>query len=62
MPDGEPDLDVLLDHASGMSSASRKLADSVFTLITDHEARRRGLELVELLVGLKMDIVTAMAA
>lgn len=61
MPDGEPDLDVWLDHASGFSSENRRRAGSLLDLITVEESRRRGLELVELLIGLKMDVVTAMA-
>ena len=59
--DGEPDLDVWLDHASGFSSESRRTAGALLDRITDEEARRSGLELVELLIGLKMDAVTAMA-
>ena len=61
MPDGEPDLDVWLDHASGYSSEDRRRAGALLDLITVEESRRLGLELVELLIGLKMDIVTAMA-
>ncbi len=61
MPDGELDFDVLLDQASGLSSASRKTADGVFALIAADDLRKLGLELVELLVGLKMDITTTMA-
>ena len=61
MPDGEPDLDVWLDHASGYSSDDRRRAGALLDLITVEESRRLGLELVELLIGLKMDIVTAMA-
>ncbi|MDE0419893.1 MAG: HD domain-containing protein [Gammaproteobacteria bacterium] len=60
-PDGEPDLDVWLDHASGFSSESRRTAGALLDRITDEAARRSGLELVELLIGLKMDAVTAMA-
>ena len=61
MPDGEPDLDVWLDHASGYSSEDRRRAGALLDLITVEESRRLALELVELLIGLKMDIVTAMA-
>lgn len=60
-PDGEPDLDVWLDHASGFSSETRRAAGALLDRITDEEAQRFGLELVELLIGLKMDAVTAMA-
>ena len=60
-PEGEPDLDVWLDHASGFSSESRRAAGALLDRISDREARRLGLELVELLIGLKMDAVTAMA-
>ena len=61
MANGEPDIDVWLDEASGFSSASRKTAVAVFDLIASHESRKPGLELVELLLQLKMDIVTVMA-
>ena len=61
MPDGEPDLDVWLDRASGFSSQDRRRAGALLDLITGEESRRLGLELVELLIGLKMDSVTAMA-
>ena len=61
MPDGEPDLDAWLDHASGFSSRSRRRAGALLDLISREESRRLGLELVELLIGLKMDSVTAMA-
>ena len=60
MPDGEPDLDVWLDQASGFSSKSRRRAGALLDLISGEESRRLGLELVELLIGLKMDSVTAM--
>ena len=61
MPDGEPDLDVWLDQTTGFSSESRRRAGALLDLITGEESRRLGLELVELLIGLKMDSVTAMA-
>ncbi len=61
MPDGEPDLDVWLDHASGFSSDSRRRAGALLELVTVREPRRLGLELAELLIGLKIDIVTTMA-
>ena len=61
MPDGAPDLDVWLDHASGFSSKNRRKAGAVLDSIDGEESRRFGLQLVELLIGLKMDIVTAMA-
>ena len=61
MPDGEPDLDVWLDQASGFSSKSQRRAGALLDLISVEESRRLGLELVELLIGLKMDSVTAMA-
>ena len=61
MPDGEPDLDVWLDQASGFSSQSRRRAGALLDLISGAESRSLGLELVELLIGLKMDSVTAMA-
>ena len=61
MPNGEPDIDVWLDEASQFSATSRKRAVAVFDVITDDQSRRLGLELVELLLELKMDIVTVMA-
>ena len=61
MANGEPDIDIWLDQASGFSAASRKTALSVYERIAGHESRQPGLELVELLLQLKMDIVTAMA-
>lgn len=61
MANGEPDIDIWLDEASGFSSVSRKMAVAVFDLISKHDSRRPGLELVELLLQLKMDIVTVMA-
>ena len=61
MANGEPDIDIWLDEASGFSSTSRKTAVAVFNLIASHESRKPGLELVELLLQLKMDIVTVMA-
>ncbi|MCY4060675.1 MAG: HD domain-containing protein, partial [Gammaproteobacteria bacterium] len=60
-PDGEPDLDAWLDQASGFSSKGRRRAGALLVLIAGEESRRLGLELVELLIGLKMDSVTAMA-
>ena len=61
MANGEPDIDIWLDQASGLSSASRKTALAVYDCIAGRESRRLGLELVELLLPLKMDIVTVMA-
>ena len=61
MANGEPDIDIWLDQASGLSSASRKMALAVYDRIIGRESRRPGLELVELLLQLKMDIVTIMA-
>ena len=60
-PDGETDFDVLLDRASGLSSARRKTAEQIFALIADEDSRKRGLEVVEQLLGLKMDVVTVIA-
>ena len=61
MANGDPDIDIWLDEASEFSSTSRKTAVTVFRLIASHESRKPGLELVELLLQLKMDIVTVMA-
>lgn len=60
-PNGEPDLDIWLDRASNLSSARRRQAVRVFELVTNEAARRPGLMLVELLLQLRMDIVTVMA-
>ena len=61
MANGEPDIDIWLDEASRFSSVSRKTAVGVFNLIACHESRKPGLQLVELLLQFKMDIVTVMA-
>lgn len=61
LPNGEPDLDIWLDRASNLSSARRRQAVRVFGLVTGEAARRPGLMLVELLLQLRMDIVTVMA-
>ena len=61
LPDGAPDLDVWLDHASGFSSKNRRKAGALLDSIDGEESRKFGVQLVELLIGLKMDIVTAMA-
>ncbi len=61
MANGEPDLDVWLDEASRFSASSRQRAVRVFDLIEDADSRRPGLALVELLLELKMDILTIMA-
>lgn len=58
---GEPDLDMWLDRASGLSSASRKTAVRVLDSVAAPAARQPGLMLVELLLQLRMDIVTVMA-
>lgn len=60
-PDGEPDLDVWLDHAPVFSPESRRQAVALLDRIKGDEARRFGLELVELLIDLRMDSATAMA-
>lgn len=61
LPSGEPDLDMWLDRASGLSSTSRKKAVRVLDMVTAPAARQPGLMLVELLLQLRMDIVTVMA-
>ena len=61
LPSGEPDLDMWLDRASGLSSASRRTAVRVLDSVTAPTARQPGLMLVELLLQLRMDIVTVMA-
>ncbi len=61
MPNGEPDIDVWLDEASDSSTTIRNTVVALFNLITDEAARKSGLELVELLLELKVDIVTVMA-
>ena len=61
LPNGEPDMDVWLDRACRHAPASRMSAVRVFGLIAAGESRQKGLHLLELLLQLKMDIVTAMA-
>lgn len=61
LPNGEPDLDLWLDEASGQEAERRRCAVSVFDLVRKDAVRKPGLELVELLIELKMDLVTAMA-
>ena len=61
LPNGEPDVDIWLDRASGMSSASRRTAVRVLDMVTAPAAREPGLMLVELLLQLRVDIVTVMA-
>lgn len=61
LPNGEPDLDMWLDRASGLSSAKRRQAVAVFKMVSDPAARTPGLMLVELLLQLRLDIVAVMA-
>ena len=61
LPNGEPDIDVWLDQASGFSAENRATAVALFELLGDDEVREPGLELVELLLQLRMDFVTVMA-
>ena len=61
LPSGEPDVDMWLDRASGLSSASRQTAVRVLDMVSAPIARKSGLMLVELLLQLRMDIVTVMA-
>lgn len=60
-PDGEPDIDVWLDQASGFSTENRVAAVGLLELLSDSETREAGLELLELLLRLRMDFVTVMA-
>ena len=61
LPNGEPDVDMWLDRASGLSSAKRRQAVAVFKLVSAPAARTPGLMLVELLLQLRLDIVAVMA-
>ena len=61
LENGEPDLDIWLDHACQRAPESRKAAMAVFDLVPPGESRQQGLQLVELLLQLKMDVVTLMA-
>ena len=60
-PNGEPDIDVWLDQASGFSTENRVAAVGLLELLSDAETREAGLELLELLLRLRMDFVTVMA-
>ena len=61
LPNGEPDIDVLLDHASGFSVENRATAVELLGLLVNDASREQGLELVELLLMLRMDFATVMA-
>ena len=61
LPNGEPDIDVWLDLASGFSAENRATAVALLDRISDDESRGPGLELVELLLKLRMDFATVMA-
>ena len=61
LPNGEPDIDVWLDLASGFSAENRATAVALLDRIGDDEARTPGLALVELLLKLRMDFATVMA-
>ena len=61
LANGEPDVDLWLDGASGVASDSREMARTVLDLVPEGEARAFGLALFELLWQLKMDVVTVMA-
>lgn len=61
LANGEPDIDVWLDQASGFSVANRATAVGLLDLLTDDASRAPGLELVELLLKLRMDFATVMA-
>ena len=61
LPNGEPDIDVWLDLASGFSAENRATAVALLDRIGDDESRTPGLELVELLLKLRMDFATVMA-
>lgn len=61
LENGEPDLDIWLDHACRRVPASRAAAVRVFAQIEAGEEREKGLQLVELLLQLKMDAVPVMA-
>ena len=61
LPDGEPDIDVWLDQASGFSVENRATAVALLDLLGDDASRELGLELLELLLQLRMDFTTVMA-
>ena len=61
LANGEPDVDLWLDGASGVASDGREMARTVLDLVPAGEARTFGLALFELLWQLKMDVVTVMA-
>ena len=61
LPNGEPDIDVLLDQASGFSVENRATAVALLRLLVNDGSREQGLELVELLLMLRMEFATVMA-
>ena len=61
LPNGEPDIDVWLDQASGFSVENRATAVALLDLLADDASRESGLELLELLLNLRMDFTTVMA-
>ena len=58
---GEPVMDVWLGAIAGSSPSSRRRVCETFAAVTEPEARRLGLELAELLLGLRMDAHSVMA-
>lgn len=61
LANGEPDIDVWLDQASGFSVENRATAAAFLDLLADDASRAPGLALVELLLKLRMDFATVMA-
>ena len=60
LANGEPDFDLWLDEIRDIDSAGRREAHRLLAMLSG-EPRARGIELVELLVGLQVDLVTVMA-
>lgn len=60
LANGEPDFDLWLDEIRDIDDPGRRSAHRLLAMISG-DSRVRGIELVELLVGLQVDLVTVMA-
>ena len=60
LANGEPDFDLWLDEIRDADNQGRRDAHRLLAMVSG-DSRIRGLELVELLVGLQVDLVTVLA-